>query len=297
MYLSKFDNLKPKTQNVERYYEYLSIILNLFMGLYDIDIDDALDKDTFWKLLISNNRIGEVNGHIGNLKYNGGFGLNESGKMTPTGIICLNGTNYNGNTHIIQMFETDEPIMLFSRFANQLSEVDLSQKVLVKSTRCGQIIPVNTTTEKSRIEKAYQNIDEGKMQTYVKTFSIFDDNKTPLELFDPSRFSSMEYLSSYHTELCRRLFGLFGFSMQGKDKQAQVSEDELDDRELPSIILPLNIMNTIQRCFDNINNDNGTNWTIKPSKIFERQLKDVFEDKEEKQEMKEGFEYETERTE
>ena len=64
----------------------------------------------------------------------------------------------------------------------------------------------------------------------------------------------MEYLSSYHSELCRRLYGLFGFSMQGKDKQAQVTTDELDDRELPSIIVPMLILNNLSDSFNKINN-------------------------------------------
>ena len=43
IYLPRFDKWKTKVQNNERYYEYVDICINTFLGLFDFEIDESID--------------------------------------------------------------------------------------------------------------------------------------------------------------------------------------------------------------------------------------------------------------
>lgn len=276
--LPKFDNKKLKLQNIYRYNEYEDIITNSFVALTKLDVGENAPYPT-WCRMIALGEIGVCeDGTIGDIVRSGEIDIN--GEMKDIDyVLGLDGKEHKGKCLPLYMLPSKTPFTTFSRFAEQLSQVDISQKALVKATRTKDVIIADTESEKDQIDKVYADLENGITKTIIKDSDIFRQDtvgeQKRISLNNPTMFQSMEYLSSYHSELCRRLYGLFGFSMQGKDKQAQVNSDELEDREQPSLIYIRLIIDTVSECLEKINKEFGFNWSIKPSKIIEKMLNEV----------------------
>lgn len=278
----KFDNISNKKyQNITRYNEYEDIILNSFIALFDVYIGE-MKAYPFFVSLVNRGELGECDGHIGTIIYEGE--LNENGELEPKGVITLNGKTYRGKTNQLYMLPSKTPFTTFTRFAEQLSQIDISQKVFVKGTRYSNIISCDTEEEKKALDHLFNNIDTGELKTIVRGtlgwVKQTDNDRKMLQITDPQKFQAMEYLSQYHSELLRRLYSLFGFSLAQKDKQAQVNTAEVDNRALPSTIYPHIMLTTLQECIKNINDshindEKWVEWYIKPSPILQKVLFDV----------------------
>ena len=275
IYLPRFDKWKTKVQNNERYYEYVDICINTFLGLFDFEIDESIDIYPFIALTISEGVIGvSKDNTYGSIIWGGNFTKN--GMNLPNSILTLDNKTIDGDIELFKLTPSAEPIITISRFSNLLSQVDISQEVLVKATRSKSVIVADTEKEKMAIDKVFEDLDDGTYKTIIKDNDIFREPTTgqnkKIELNDVTLFQSMQYLSSYHSELCRRLYGLMGFSMSQKDKQAQLTTNEVDDRQLPSLIYPTIMLSTMNECFNKINAKFGYNWSVKPSKILQKAL-------------------------
>lgn len=283
--VAKFSMLKPKTKNIVRYNDYLEIMLEHANAIIDIDFNDSgIDKFPFLKYLIDYGIVGvarnEEDGELyfGNV-VKGGSSVNKNGILEISAITTPNGKTIRSDKIAkIKLLNSGNPLWVLSRFADQLAEVDKSQEVLVLGTRLGNVLSVEDEYEKTQIDKAYENVRDGELVTYVKSKNLFSDNDNMdkiVPIGDPAKFQSMEYLSAYHSELIRRIFTLFGFSMSQKNKQAQVSEDELDDAELPSIIFIKSIIENLKKGVDEVNELFEAGWTIKANEILSKQFHDA----------------------
>lgn len=275
LYNMKFDNLKLKYQNNERYHEYMSIIMNSFNKLFKFNFgDDNIDQYTYLSMHIFHPVIGNMLDDDDTITYGAPTEMqsdwDKNGKPKYQGIITLNNKSINnGEIVITKLLPSEDISLIFSRFANQLAEVDLSQKVLVQGTRYKRIVRGVSESEKKAIDIAYEDAKQGKLVTIALDDDLFNNNDEVnyIDLFDPAQAQAMEYLSSYHSELCRRLYGLFGFSMQGKDKQAQVTTDELSDREQPSMLMLYAILDSFKEGIDKINETFGRSWSVEFSDL------------------------------
>lgn len=281
-----FEKLPARLSYNETFDEFLEIIMNNFTELYDIDFgSDGIDKFPFLSELVSNGVIGvaELDGELYYGHIVRGGTINKNGVSDVKAITTLNGKTINlAQSQIVEikLSPSGNEVLTFSRFASRLAEVDVSQRTLVKATRAKSIIVADTDNEKTAINAVLEDAADGINTTIVKDSDLFRDDTTgtskKIDINDPAMFQSMEYLSSYHAELCRRLYGLYGFSMQGKNKQAQVTTDELDDMELPSVIYPLMHLHCLEEGIEKVNKSFTRNWSIKPSKLLQRVLDDVF---------------------
>ena len=159
IYLPRFDKWKTKVQNNERYYEYVDICINTFLGLFDFEIDESIDIYPFIALTISEGVIGvSKDNTYGSIIWGSDFTKN--GMNLPNSILTLNNKTIDGDIELFKLTPSAEPIITISRFSNLLSQVDISQEVLVKATRSKSVIVADTEKEKMAIDKVFEDLDD-----------------------------------------------------------------------------------------------------------------------------------------
>lgn len=275
--LPRYDKLKEKYQSEIKHNEYEEIIINSFISGFECDFGENEPYTVFHRLITCGELGVCENGVIGFPVRQGKLNINgELDKITS--VLSLDGNEYKGECLPLYMLPSKKPITTFNKFADLLSEIDISQKALVIGSRYNDIIQCNDEREKNQIDEIFKNIEVGKIKTIASISPLFNKETNILRITDPQKMGYMEYLSSYHTELCRRIYGLFGVAMSGKDKQAQVNEKELEGRSLSSVIYPLMLLTTLQKCIEKINDKFALNWYVKPSAILQKALYDVMID-------------------
>lgn len=277
----RYDKLKEKFQNNYTHNEYLELMYNTFVSNIDLQFgDDDINKFPFLILGMNEGEIGlAADGDkiaFGNLIRGGKIDIN--GESAIKGIVTLNGKTINTDNVVLYRFmPSGTPYTGFSRFADRMTETDKSQRVLVQYTRAKDIIVANSEEQRNAIKTVLDQAKDGILSTIVLDDDIFSDGTSEqpkITLNDVTMFQSMEYLSSYHAELCRRIYGLWGFSMQGKNKQAQVSTSEVDDMQAPSVLAPLMVLKQLEDMCKDVNEKFGRSWSVKLSDILQRQIDD-----------------------
>lgn len=162
------------------------------------------------------------------------------------------------------------PELIFDKFASYLAECDRSIRTAIMNSRLTNNPVACDENEKKAIDIVLESIYEGKPKTMVqsnmlKNF-IQDNGNTNeirmLKLTDPDYVRNIQYLSNLHDDLLKRICIIYGHSLNGVNKMAQVNSDELKGYETLARVYPLIMFDERKKFIKECNRVFGTNWDV-----------------------------------
>lgn len=183
---------------------------------------------------------------------------------------------WNNKTHTSDMIQ-------LSRFTELFNLVDTAQKCLIRYARLFPVFEVENQQVKNQIDEALKNADNGEPFTYVnkglsKIGMDGEPNMKILQLGDVSAVEKMQYLSTYHNDLLRRFFTMYGMNYSQSMKQAQQSIEEIHSDINVSWIIPDDRLKQRRKFIETYNEVFGHNATVDYSdawkKAYEKYMKE-----------------------
>lgn len=208
---------------------------------------------------------------IGRPNYGGG--VDEYGLPLAWNITTLNATNIKGALDEVNCaigynnkLHTGDYLNI-QRYAMQFSEVDISQYCNVRFARLKPIPMVDNESDKNEIDKIIEDTNFGKIQSFVsksKISRLTNNNQTAelINLTDVSAIDKLQYLSTYHNDLLRRFFTMYGMALGNSMKQAQQTIEEITSDTASSFIIPIQMLHERQKFCDKCNALWGGNMSV-----------------------------------
>ena len=213
------------------------------------------------------------------------FNINTLNQENKQGVV--DGKNaaicWNNRTH------TNDMIQL-SRFTELFNLVDTAQKCLMRYARLFPVFEIENQQIKDQLDQALKNADNGEPFTYVnKGLSKIgldgEPNMKILQLGDVSAVDKIQYLSTYHNDLLRRFFTMYGMNYSQSMKQAQQSIEEIHSDINVSWIIPEDRLKQRQRFIENYNKVFGHNASVRYSDAWMKAYKKYMEEDQRNEEM------------
>lgn len=229
----------------------------------------------------------------GSLVLNGDF--NDYGIPKRGTILTYNGTNYDGEIDkdiiICWNNSTHSPDFTTYEYALNQSEVKKSLRTALFQCRMSNMITAKNDKVKKAIDKALENIDEGKPVSVLCDDLISNElGNEPLETYSlthPEQSHTIQYLSKYYDDLNRWFYTLNGQPIQGTGKMAQLTQEEVQGQQTLSTILPFNKLNERKKFCEKVKEilgidisvDFSTPWKISLDIIDSDKTDDMTTDK------------------
>ena len=181
------------------------------------------------------------------------FNINTLGQNNKQGVI--DGVNaaicWNNKTH------TSDLITL-RKYTELIHLCDTSQKCLMKYARLFPVFEVEDENVKDQIRNAVKNAEEGNPVTFTtKGLSRIGMDGEPgvkvVNLGNVNAVDKLQYLSTYHNDLLRRFFSMYGMAYSQSTKQAQQSIEEVHSENKISWIIPNDRLNERKKFIDKYN--------------------------------------------
>ena len=178
---------------------------------------------------------------------------------------------WNNKTHTSDMIQ-------LSRFTELFNLVDTAQKCLIRYARLFPVFEVENQQIKNQIDEALKNADNGEPFTYVnkglsKIGMDGEPNMKILQLGDVNAVEKMQYLSTYHNDLLRRFFTMYGMNYSQSMKQAQQSIEEIHSDINVSWIIPDDRLKQRRKFIETYNEVFGHNATVEYSDAWKKAYK------------------------
>lgn len=196
------------------------------------------------------------------------FNINTLGKENKQGVI--NGLNaaicWNNKLHV-----GDLPMLM--KFTELSNLCDTAQKCLLRYARLFPVYEVDNEQIKQQLDTALKNADRGEPFTYVskglsKIGADGEPNLKISHLGDISAVDKLQYLSTYHNDLLRRFFTLYGMTYSQSMKQAQQSIEEIHSDTNVSWIIPDDRLKQRKKFVDTYNKVFSHNASVKYSEAW-----------------------------
>lgn len=129
------------------------------------------------------------------------------------------------------------PDYIFTAYAEQLTETDITMDKLIKWARMNPIPKAKTNEDIAKYQTAMQRILDGdditvisdELAAFTDGHATIDDNV--MRLTDESAIDKMHFIDEHHEQLVRRLATLGGLPFSTTAKSAQNLTDELHDMD------------------------------------------------------------------
>ena len=161
------------------------------------------------------------------------------------------------------------PELIFDKFASYLAECDRSIRTAIMNSRLTNNPVACDENEKTAIDIVLDTIYDGKPKTIVQSNVLnkfMQDNGSneirTLKLTDPDYVRNIQYLSNLHDDLLKRICIIYGHSLNGVNKMAQVNSDELKGYETLARVYPLIMFDERKKFINECNRVFGTNWEV-----------------------------------
>lgn len=155
------------------------------------------------------------------------------GKLNETGVI-------------VRPFSSRRPINVFKKLAEDLSEIDMSEKFLVKWSRVAPFFSVRDSKQKVALEEVIKSVWNGNMIPMVSdnVLSNLVDNAKSIEMIDvmqSDRVKDLQYLEQHKETIIKHVAEIFGIPYQISTKRAQQSVDEVNGSNGLCYVIPIDI--------------------------------------------------------
>ena len=184
------------------------------------------------------------------------------------------------------------PELIFDKFSSYLAECDRSIRTAIMNSRLTNNPVACDENEKKAIDIVLDTVYDGKPKTIVQSNLLnkfIQDNGNgneirTLKLTDPDYVRNIQYLSNLHDDLLKRICIIYGHSLNGVNKMAQVNSDELKGYETLARVYPLIMFDERKRFINECNRVFGTNWEVHFSDAWKHILSENGVDVTEKEE-------------
>ena len=301
-----FEKHKDKFNNNISYFNSYIQTLQFQHSMFTYEIEKEIDMWLFELILNTEGFLGMTvkNGQpiYGSLVLDGDF--NDYGIPKSGTIITYNGTNYTGeiDKDIVTCWNnsTHSPDYSTYEYALNASEVKKSLRTALFQSRMSYLVTAKNDKVKKAIDKALENIDEGKPVSVLCDDILSNEmGNNPLEthsLTHPEQIHTVQYLSKYYDDLQRWYYTTHGQPIQGTGKMAQLTQEEVQGQQTLSTILPFNKLTERKKFCEKVNKifgvdmtvDFSTPWKISLDIINSDKTDDMIADKEPKDEDQEG---------
>lgn len=178
-----------------------------------------------------------------------------------------------------------KPALNILRFADMLSEVDLSMVFNLQRSRLAPIPIAKNDRMRTQLQNILEGVKNGNYTPISAELDITDleATKDPLEIIslnDPKAIEYMNYLSELHDCLTRRLYTMYGMAVQETSKHAQVNEDESNARDGVSWLIPDNMLRMRKTFIDDYNKYFNTDYSVEYNKLFKAE-REIMENRKE----------------
>ena len=162
------------------------------------------------------------------------------------------------------------PELIFDKFASYLAECDRSIRTAIMNSRLTNNPVACDENEKKAIDIVLETVYDGKPKTVVQSNLLnkfINDNGNgneirTLKLTDPDYVRNIQYLSNLHDDLLKRICIIYGHSLNGVNKMAQVNSDELKGYETLARVYPLIMFDERKKFINECNRVFGTSWEV-----------------------------------
>ena len=207
------------------------------------------------------------------------FNINTLNQINKEGVI--NGVNgaicWNNSLH-------RSDIIKLSRYTEMFNLIDTAQKCLIRYARLFPVFEVNDDNVKEQLNQALKNADNGEPFTFTtKSLSKLGiDGQPGVQIFQLGDYSSvdkLQYLSTYHNDMLRRFYSMYGMAYSQSMKQAQQTIEEVTSDRIVSWIVPNDRLEERRKFIETYNKVFGHNATVDFSdawkKGYEKYMKEV----------------------
>lgn len=253
--MNMYKQLSASAKDLWRNETYMSIIFDSlcemfeYKGIENTDIDKTRLEEYLHSYGLAG--ITEYNNTLIEVKA---FPLNEHnihGRSDAYNLYFGNGELYKSeavkDVDCAILFNTSDrmPNLELTRFADMLSEVDLSQVFNIQRSRLAPVVETCTDSQRVQVENILTAISKGNWKVISKgalaELNNLNSGLNVVNFNPPECIQYIQYLSEYHNELTRRIYTLYGMSIQGTGKHAQTNETENHGRDSVSWLLPQNM--------------------------------------------------------
>ena len=268
-FFNKFDWLSAKQKRFLRENDIFMHLLIFLSSMFEYEgMDPGINTDfiEFYNILSHNASCGvfwdekgrEVLGYTscgGGLDSYGiptEFNINTLNTVSKQGVIDgVNGAIWNNRLH-------RSDLVKLSRYTELFNLVDTAQKCLIRYARLFPVFEVQDDLVKTQIETALKNADNGEPFTFSsKGLSKLGVDGTPgvnvFQLGDYSAVDKIQYLSTYHNDLLRRFYSMYGMAYSQSMKAAQQSIEEVTSDRIVSWIVPNDRLNERRKFIEKYN--------------------------------------------
>lgn len=253
-------------------------LYNVPLSMFDYEnLPDTLPKEFIEGYLISNGHIGfkEING---NIYCCGGSYSGEIKGYLPTryiGVVVNVGQIEGeiGKDVIVGWNNaTLTPDFDVMRYSDILTEIDTSERLNVLFARYLRIPKASDQKEKVAIEKAIEDMSNGKITAIagsnIQEIINGDTANKFLDLADVRNIDKLQYLNQYRENVVKRFYSNYGMPMRVTDKLAQQSEDEVHGNDTVSMIMPMQKLYYRRKMVDELNKKFNLDITVGFSQLW-----------------------------
>ena len=225
-----------------------------------------------------------------NPAVNGSYGFcigNPSGEPDPYNI----GTDFVGAANQSEMYGTlsdaptignklgDEVVLCYNNsfmcpdfeirwFAELLTEIDISIRVLVLNARACKVSKVSSSIEQAKLQECFNSTEDGKPHVYFSDNSVEklltgeEELNNVMDLTDATLSDKIQYLVKLKDDVERWFHTDYGHAMDTSGKLAQQSVEEINKSAGIAYITPNDMLNCRKKFVDEINETFGLNIEV-----------------------------------
>lgn len=201
--------------------------------------------------------------------------------------VCKEFKGWRENPDIQVIFNNSSwsPDVNIGKTSDILTEIETSEKLQVIFSRLYPIPIAKNTKVQKAIESAITNMLNGKIATVLDEDSlskyISDATKEAIEcisITDPDKVQFLQYLSSFHDDVMRRFYGIYGLDGGSNTKMAQQSVEEVDRNTEASLVLPHDMLYWRTVGIQGCNKKFGWNGQVSFSECWAQREESNFDD-------------------
>lgn len=274
-------DLKEKYKRQATAYAYADMLLTDISTMFEYDVPETID-DRFielYLLMFGECAIWEKDGAL-IVSYccrAGAPNVNGLGRD----LIVTTG---NGTSKTFREFEkSDEvvyirnnkyatPDLNYERTASLLTELNTSLEHNIINARYTPLIVAHDSNAKKAIETALKENNSGGVQV-VLSDNIFDVAKEQvLNVTDVNAQDKIQYINHAYDDIFRQFWTLYGLTISGTSKQAQMSVEEVQDGKGISMLLPYDRLKERREGMQRLSTKFGVEASVKFSEPWEREF-------------------------
>lgn len=185
----------------------------------------------------------------------------------------------NPNVFVFFNNHTKTPDNFIEKYAYLLTNCDTSLDLNVKFSRKKPIPVVKDKKSKNQIDTIFSDLDNGVVKTVLTEPTVDEligDSK-PFDVINITEVESSRYianLSQLHDNLISRLFFHMGLSMNDMNKQAQITEAELNKNKSVALAFVEAWKTPRAFGFKEVKRKTGVELSFKLSRLWEAELKE-----------------------